>query len=226
MAEGSAAGRTGVGGAGEARGTRSAAYGGGVAGGAAHAGTASSPGKHVTLAELGASGVAHERVKQKEAELKELLARQASLARELRRKADVLAADTHAMSKNLEAAIAQARIPGYWKTHVPSAEVAKLEKAGLTADVAALAKVQEDIDRVSAEMRRAAERPARSDADTAARVTTLKDWFRVNGKASSGYGGPGYASELDPPTRVYGGTKHYPGFRSVAQRLRPGRALK
>jgi hypothetical protein len=189
-------------------------------------GGGTAPSHHLpSLAELGKSGVAHERVKKAEEELKGLLADQARLARELAAMVEKLSADTHATSKNLEAAIAQARNPGYWRYHVPPAEVSKIEaQKKVDAHIKAIAKVQADIDRVRSDMERAAERP--TDGREPRKPESLRDWFREHGRPTPGYGGAGYASELEPPTRVYGGTKHYPGFRSVARRLKPGRALK
>ena len=91
---------------------------------------------------------------------------------------DGLIADTHATTKNLEAAIAQSRVPGYWKYHKPSDKTRAVEeKHVIDAKTHEIAALQEQIDKVRediAKVRAAASTPA-----PVRQVASLDEWMRV-----------------------------------------------
>ncbi|KAA0149604.1 hypothetical protein FNF27_01387 [Cafeteria roenbergensis] len=127
--------------------------------------------------------------------------------------------------KSLEAAIAKSRQPGYFKYYTPSDATRAVEtKNVLSAKVARLAELQKRVDAKQAQLDSARREAAKPTA--AVDVPDLRRWFARYDRPAPAFGGEGAATTFSASRRVFGGTKHYPGFRSVASDMRPGRALR
>ena len=130
--------------------------------------------------------------------------------------------------RNLDAAIATATQPGYFKYHEGTAEAREAEKknkvrllrAQLKNAQADIDKQQTEIDRLLAEGRRASA-PRKSQADTFAA------WHRDFGEASeSTMQSRDMMSEFKNNTRIYGKTKHHQAFKSLAVTMKKGNLTK
>ncbi|GBG34932.1 Hypothetical Protein FCC1311_111552 [Hondaea fermentalgiana] len=165
-----------------------------------------------------------------------LLAEQAAVAREfnhwLTAKSDDPNEDgalenSRKTTKNLEAAIAQSRNPGYFQYHRRSRRVRRMEKGNELAKLAArISRLEDQLRAVTAQIETLHEE--RRNAILTAKpppVSGFQDWFRQFGEPSEEMKSrKGLASEFVPNNKVYGGTPHHRAFRSVAVTLKKGRA--
>eukprot|EP00941_MAST-03F_sp_MAST-3F-sp1_P004615 g4615.t1 len=129
--------------------------------------------------------------------------------------------------KNLNAAIATAKQPGYFKYHSDFDRVKKIESRNeLKAYNQRIAQIQKEIDHATAEMAEM-ERRRRSALESGKlpAVGSLSAWFAQ-------YGGKprqvptGGVTQFLPSAKVYGGTKHHPAFKSLASGMKRGRCVK
>jgi len=121
--------------------------------------------------------------------------------------------------------IAKSRQPGYFKYYTPSDATRDAESKGvLAAKVAEVAAIQTRIDAKQAEIDAARREAARPGATPD--VPDLRRWFDRYQRPSPAFGGDGAASSFAPSGRVFGATKHYPGFRSVATGMTVGRMTR
>jgi hypothetical protein len=128
-------------------------------------------------------------------------------------------------TRNVRAAIVVARQPGYFQYYKQPPEVEAAEKSGaIAALVAEIRRLQGDIDAVTAEAA-GAERDIRALHGGGQQVSSLRQWLAVHGRPVSSFGA-GFTSQYVPSKHVYGGTKHYPGFKSHAVTLVLGRGLR
>jgi hypothetical protein len=128
--------------------------------------------------------------------------------------------------KNLEAAIASSRRPGYFSYWQPNENVKHIEsKKELSRLTIQVNSMQKEIDLAAAEV-------ARVEGDIRLELA-LKDnptrnldtWFATYGRPTR-QPSMGMASEYRPNPKVYGGTKHHKSYRSLAVTLKPGNLTK
>lgn len=165
-----------------------------------------------------------------------LLAEQAEVAREFNHwltakgdnpRDDGAVENSRKTMKNLEAAIAQARNPGYFQYHRKSKRVRRMEKGNELAKLASrISRLEDQLRAVSAQIEALNEERRKAIlAFKPPPVSGLQDWFRQFGEPSEEMKSrKGLASEFVPNQKVYGGTPHHRAFRSVAVTLKKGRA--
>jgi hypothetical protein len=138
-------------------------------------------------------------------------------------------------TRNVRAAISVARQPGYFKYYKPPAEVAAAERSGaLAASVRDVQKLQMDIDAVAADLAGVQREIAAMTAPPAAAaaasgshaVGSLQQWLAAYGRPAADFGAGGFRSQFVASKHVYGGTKHYPGYKSGAVTMVLGRGLR
>ncbi|OWZ24567.1 hypothetical protein PHMEG_000391 [Phytophthora megakarya] len=132
---------------------------------------------------------------------------------------------SHKTCKNLEAAIAASKRPGYFvyyeqpeqlKSIMRSGEVQRLQQQILH--------LQKQIDHLTEKIEKSAESHEEVE-HTGTTITSLKHWLAT-------YGTPKQQSTSDlytvftPDRKVYGGTSHYSAFRSQASTMKKGRLTK
>jgi hypothetical protein len=121
--------------------------------------------------------------------------------------------------------IATAKQPGYFKYYRPPDEATKLEQKKVLAEKSKrLGDLQTRIDAKQAELDKA--REAASKAPPTPDVPDLKRWFDRYKRPDPTFGGPDATTSFSASARVFGGTKHYPAFRSVATDMKRGRMLR
>ena len=130
--------------------------------------------------------------------------------------------------KNLEAAVAVSRQPGYFEYYDPPAEVKRVYRTGECGVlVRRILKTQQDLDALAAEAetKRAEDRAARMTSRANPDLASLDQWFAQYGHPRQ-TGAQGFLSEFDKETKVYGGSAYHRAFRSQAVRMRKGRILR
>jgi hypothetical protein len=121
--------------------------------------------------------------------------------------------------------IATAKQPGYFKYYKAPEVASKVEhKHVLSEKSKRLADLQARIDSKEAELSKAREEA--SKAPPAPDVPDLKRWFDRYRRPDPTFGGPGATTSFSASARVFGGTKHYPAFRSVVTDMKRGRMLR
>lgn len=123
------------------------------------------------------------------------------------------------------AQIAKARQPGYFRYYAATGAAAEVEsKHVLSLKVELVKDLQGRIDAKNAEIERV--RAEAAKPPPVPEVPDLKRWFDRYQRPDPTFGGDGARSSVTASSRVFGGTKHYPAFRSVATDMRVGRALR
>lgn len=134
--------------------------------------------------------------------------------------------------KSLEAAIATAKMPGYFTHYKPPEAVVAAEKDGTMRKLSKQLAAAEEESQKASQALDAAKKEATDRAAADARRAqeghgagrSLKDWLRVNGRPRAP--AEGMLSTLEPSGRVYGGGKHVGPFRSVAVSMKHGRVTR
>jgi hypothetical protein len=131
--------------------------------------------------------------------------------------------------KNLEAAIAAAKKPGYFSYYQPPPAVKQSMRDNvLGTRLAELNQVSEALVELEEEMvTAAAHKKAALEEHQAPQVNSLAEWFGHYGEPQRKEGtGPGWRTQIDKSKKVYGGTKHHMPFKTVATTQRPGRLTR
>lgn len=128
-------------------------------------------------------------------------------------------------TRNVRAAIVVARQPGYFNYYKPPPEIEAAERNGAIASyVREIQRCQGDIDAVNADIA-AVERDIKALQGSEQQVSSLHQWLAVHGRPVTEFG-QGFTSQFVASKHVFGGTKHYPGFKSQAVTLVLGRGLR
>eukprot|EP00753_Platysulcus_tardus_P005686 PLAT13611.1.p1 GENE.PLAT13611.1~~PLAT13611.1.p1 ORF type:complete len:167 (-),score=73.17 PLAT13611.1:188-688(-) len=146
------------------------------------------------------------------------------LADSFNQKCALLESNSKMQLKNLSAAIAASKRPGYFLYHAPPEEVSRIERERdlRTLSDAIIAKESEldELDREIARMERkekeVAERPLPS-------LSSLDDWFATYGKPTASLGLP--MTEFIPSSKVHGGSRHFQAFKSRGATMKRGRLV-
>jgi len=125
--------------------------------------------------------------------------------------------------KNLAAGIVASRQPGYFKYHQDNERVAQIESTNelpkLNKEIQRLgndlANIDSEIAEIQARMRKPSEPP---------KLDSLSQWVATYGKVSDP--NPDRVSSFKKSSKVYGGTKHYPSFKSSATTMKRGLCTK
>lgn len=136
---------------------------------------------------------------------------------------DGLVENSRLVMKNLHAAIATAKQPGYFKYHESSDRVKKIEDRGeIKSFNQRINQIQKEIDHAASEMAEMdRRRRQRLENGNLPAVGSLAQWFVQ-------YGGKprqipaGGVTEFIPSSKIYGGTKHHPAFKSLSSGMRRG----
>ena len=125
--------------------------------------------------------------------------------------------------KNLQAGIVASRQPGYFKYHEDNKRVAHVEQSNtlpkLNADIQ---RIGEDLARIDQEIAEIKERMRTSSE--APKLDSLSQWVSMYGKVEDA--NPDRTTSFKKSSKVYGGTKHYPAFKSMATTMKPGLCTK
>ncbi|GMI26565.1 hypothetical protein TeGR_g11946 [Tetraparma gracilis] len=160
-----------------------------------------------------------------EAKRDQLLASQAQVsdqANAILTKKGGLNESSRMVRKNLQAAIAVAQQPGFFEYYQVNDECKSAEKQNelkkLTQNIK---RFQKEIDQVNSEI--AANQPKKS-VPLAPNVSSFQQWF-------SQYGTPkpsphGILTQIQDDPKIYGGTSHHAGFRTLSKQMRKGRCTR
>lgn len=148
---------------------------------------------------------------------------------------DGLIENTRLTCRNLDAAVVQSKQPGYFHYHKASAAVATLEAShAVPGKVKEIEAVEAQITHLRAEaealrksfsatMTAASSGSTTSLRPSTASVTTFSQWFSEYKRPSPAFGADSMKSKFVPSARIYGGSAHYEGFKSVATTMKPGK---
>jgi hypothetical protein len=148
--------------------------------------------------------------------------------------------------RNLTAAIATSKQPGYFEYYVPSDEVKQAEQQKVLNQMARkIAKVHNELEQIQNEIN-AATVTAKCNAAEDQRLSSVNEWFAKNGgrvrddappsslsswmdkygKPSMTGNQPDLLSKFEPNPKIYGGTAHHRSFKSSALTLKSGRLTR
>lgn len=133
---------------------------------------------------------------------------------------DGLRENTRMTMKNLEVAVVSSRQPGYFHYHTASEEVRRIERENLLAKkLKEISDLQTQIDKAQEEIRKRHEaRPPPAEKS----IHSLEQFFKAYGRPDP-VGFEPMRTEFNPSPKVYGGSKHYPSFKSAAVGMKRGR---
>ena len=125
--------------------------------------------------------------------------------------------------KNLAAGIVASKRPGYFKYHQDNDRVKQIESQGSLSSLAAeisrlgddLTKIDAEIDEIQQRLKKKSEPP---------KMDSLAQWVAHYGKVEDP--NPDRVTTFKKSTKIYGGTKHYPSFKSSATTMKPGLCTK
>ena len=124
--------------------------------------------------------------------------------------------------KNLAAGVVASKRPGYFKYHQDNERVVQIESQKqlpkLNADIQRFA---DDILKIEVEI--AAIRERMNKNPDVPELDSLAQWVSKYGKVEDR---PDRQSQFKKSSKVYGGTKHYPAFKSSATTMKPGLCTK
>lgn len=125
--------------------------------------------------------------------------------------------------KNLQAAIAIARQPGYFEYYQRPPEIVRIEEGRVLNRLAVeISKINREIDQISEEIE-IETRQLRKNRVREIDLTRVNQWFEVYGKPI--HTEDDRRTAFSPSKKVYGGTDHHKSFKSVAVTMTPGRLL-
>lgn len=125
--------------------------------------------------------------------------------------------------KNLEAAVVASKRAGYFHYHEPSEEVERIEHGKLLEKkLREITKLQKEIDEVNRQIR---ERHETRREPKPKDLHTLKEFFAEFGRPDPVMFEP-LRTEFHSHPKVYGGSKHYSSFKSVAVDMKKGRITR
>ena len=129
--------------------------------------------------------------------------------------------------KNLQAAIAVAKQPGYFEYYIPPSEVKQIEDQKVLNSLArAIQKLGKELEQLGSEIHSLEVRhhvpPQREDFAP----NSLSQWFDLNGGQPRDGGNKEQITQFMPSARVYGGSAHHRAFKSQSSVLKKGRITR
>lgn len=128
--------------------------------------------------------------------------------------------------RNLDAAIVASRQPGYFKFYDHPEIVKQIEsKSELKAMTRRIADVEREIDVLKADLERIEKQQKEASKMNAPSINSMQQWFAQYGRPEN-QPVAGFATELKPDPKVYGGTKYHRAFKSMAVTMKRGRVWR
>jgi hypothetical protein len=125
--------------------------------------------------------------------------------------------------KNLVAAIAVAKQPGYFAYYEPPSEIQSLESSNVLKQLAQqISKLNREIELLNEEIRHEFESKA-SNMNTSTELDKISQWYEVYGRPSRP--NDDRLTSFVPNNKVYGGTSHHRSFKSVSVTMKKGRLI-
>ena len=134
--------------------------------------------------------------------------------------------------KNLVAAIATSKKPGFFEYYSPSDDVKNIESTGMLKTLTKqISKVHAEIEAINEEIDNA--RAAKRAADLGISqvpmdsMSSLSAWFETYGKPKTFDSDQmrDKKTKFEPAKKIYGGTSHHKSFKSKAMTMRKGRLV-
>jgi len=127
--------------------------------------------------------------------------------------------------KNLQAAIAVAKQPGYFEYYETPEELKVIEgNKTLNSLARAIQKMHQELEQLNSEisvMEAKIQQPKMSDMP----LTSLSQWFDTYGRAKDS-GNKEQITQFTSNARVYGGTSHHRAFKSQGATMKAGRITR
>lgn len=128
--------------------------------------------------------------------------------------------------KNLQAAIAVARQPGYFEYYTTPDDLKQVEEHKVLNNLArSIQKIHQELEQINAEihtMEMKRSQPKPSDIP----LTSLNQWFDMYGGKPKDVNNKEQITQFHPVARVYGGTGHHRAFKSQASAMKVGRITR
>lgn len=141
----------------------------------------------------------------------------------------ILQESTQKSRKNLKAAIAVSKQPGYFEYYAAPTNVEEIERdKTLTKLARVVQRLNRELDEISAEIAsiEAAQREARAKETMMPGPSSLAQWFDVYGRAKTLEADQSMRTTFQASPKVYGGTSHHRAFKSLASSMKKGKATK
>jgi flagellar motility protein MotE (MotC chaperone) len=141
----------------------------------------------------------------------------------------ILQESTQKARKNLQAAIAVSKQPGYFEYYAAPSAVEEIEKDKTLAKLARVVqRLNRELDEINSEIAsiETAQREVRSKEGISSGPSSLAQWFDVYGRAKSLEADHSMRTTFQPSPKVYGGTSHHRAFKSLASSMKKGKATK
>ena len=126
--------------------------------------------------------------------------------------------------RNLECAIGKSKAPGTFPYHKPPPDIAKAEKNNDFGKMnKQLNEMQKEILQIDRDIEQAQKKKQLiEDSRQKVAIMTMSQWFDTFGVPKP-EPAPGYVTRFTPSSKVYGGTNHYSGFKTVATTMKQAR---
>ena len=134
--------------------------------------------------------------------------------------------NTKLSMKNISAAIAVSKNPGYFEYHTTPEELHNIEERKVLNNLArSVQRVHKQIDQINEDIIQttAASKPKVPDAP---HVSSLSQWFDIYGRPDVPEDKKSQISSFHKGQRTYGGTAAYPAFKSVSSVMVKGRVTR
>jgi DNA-binding transcriptional regulator GbsR (MarR family) len=131
--------------------------------------------------------------------------------------------------KNLSAAIAVAKQPGYFEYYQPSADIKDVEETkALNSLVRSLGKVHRELEQINNEISHHQEHSAMTQTATTLEpnIGSLSQWFETYGRPENTACLEERMTSFQHSPKIYGGTSHHRAFKSQASTMKKGRITK
>lgn len=128
--------------------------------------------------------------------------------------------------KNLSAAIAVSKQPGYFEYYETPSELKELEDSRiLNSIVKSLGKVHRELDQINSEISHRHEKaPEPPKLETS--MTSMSQWFDTYGRPENTQCLEERRTTFQPSPKIYGGTNHHRAFKTQASNMKKGRVTK
>ncbi len=130
--------------------------------------------------------------------------------------------------KNLSAAIAVSKQPGYFEYYQPTHEIKEIEENKLLNSlVKSLNKVHNELDQIQHEISSHNERSLMNQSlKMEPNISNLSQWFETYGRPENTVLLEERMTSFQNSPKIYGGTNHHRAFKSQASTMKKGRVTK
>eukprot|EP01038_Epipyxis_sp_PR26KG_P008080 gene8080-10947_t len=129
--------------------------------------------------------------------------------------------------KNLHAAIAVSRKPGYFEFYQPPDDIKQTEDKKVLNNYARLIqRVHKELEQIDEEIQAATAQLHSSSQRELPRVSSLSEWFDMYGRPKLTEEKVEMMTKFDHNTKIYGGTHHYSSFKTSSTIMRKGRLTR